>query len=139
MKSLNIHVLLLFAAFCSVAVQSTHAYQRSVTKATRRPKLAAWEDDLANGLAPPRQRRRFLPKLLRKENRWEVVELVRVLRGGASVESGDETRREMNGLDRRLRSISFWLGGIVAGQAIATLVDHNDNLLHEVCVCSVYL
>lgn len=113
--------------------QRSNRSTKPTTRATtRNPNLNKWEEDVVDDVMQPRSRKRFfLPKVLRKENRWDVVELVR-LRGGS------EEVHPLNSLDRTLRSFSFWLGGIVACQSALTMCIYSsdDGLVQEVCVCS---
>jgi hypothetical protein len=109
---------------------TTATTSSGTTTAARRPNLSVWEDDLVNEFLPSRQRRKgFLPKLLRKENRWDVIELVRGARGGSF------NSNSLTGLDRTLRSLSLWLVGVVTCHSAVTVLHHDDNLFHEVGVC----
>ena len=137
MRSLKTILITSTILFPSSVVKTVYCYQRSTSSlATRPTKLSVGEDnyDLTpTNIAPPG---RVPYQRTHAESAWEALSsLVRVLRGGeAFVEWHDDGQNVMNGLDRTLRSASVWLAGVVAGQAIATLVDFNEEFLHEVCL-----
>lgn len=94
---------------------------------TRRPNLSVWEDDLVNDFLPSRQRLKgFLPRVLRKENRWDVIELVRCVRGGSF------NSNSLNGLDRTLRSLSLWLVGVVTCHSAVTALHQVGDTYYAV-------
>jgi hypothetical protein len=137
MRSLKTIVITSTILFSSSGVKTVYCYQRSTSSpATRPTKLSAWEDNYGHtttNIAPPG---RVPYQRTHAESAWEALSsLVRVFRGGAAfVEWNDDGQNVMNSLDRTLRSASVWLAGVVAGQAIASLVDFNEELLHEVCL-----
>ena len=139
MQSLN-KALLISAILCSTSVGGANSYQHphSASQPTPIPDTPSWEESLhSNGVRSPR---RLIPKLFRTENRWEALELVRGLRGGAASGGGgitwnDASEMDLNGLDRALRSVSLWLAGIVSWQVMATIAGQHEDLIREVCVC----
>lgn len=135
MKSLN-EGLFIAAVLCSTSVGVVDCYQRPASQPTRTSAPPSWEENLlSNGFRPPR---RLIPKLFRIENRWEAIELVRLIRGGGSVVTRNEHSSEvdLNGFDRAMRSFCLWLAGVVSWQVMATLAGQREDLLCEVCACA---
>lgn len=136
MKSLHTILLVSTIIYSSSVVRTVNCYQRSTSSPSKRQtKHSAWDDDLATtSIAPPG---RVPSQRTHAAAAWGAISsLVRVFRGGeAFVNLDHAAQKDMNGLDRTFRTASVWLASVVAGQAMATLVQFNEDLLHEVCVC----
>ena len=145
MQSLN-KTLLISAILCSSSVGGANSYQHqhpTSQPTTRTPETTvtpSWQENLlSNGVRSPR---RLIPKLFRTENRWEALELVRVLRGGAdngSLTWNDSSKVDLNGLDRAVRSVCVWLAGVVSWQVMAAIAGQHEDLIREVCVLCMCL
>ena len=141
--------LILMAFSWSVSHTRVYCYSQrpssspssSSSNAQKQSTLSTWDEILRwNDIRPPH---RLVQKILRSENRWAALESVRKFRGGArnsrmkpiiSKNCDDvEVQASNDPLDEMLRSVSLWLAGIVWWQTIATLLSHNEFLLHEVC------
>jgi hypothetical protein len=137
MKSLNTILLVSTIFYSSSVVRTVNCYQRSTSSpSTRQTKYSAWEDDLATtSIAPPG---RLHSQRTHVDAAWGALSsLVRVLRGGSAFANSEcDGLSDMGGIDRYFRSASVLLAGVVAGQAMATIIQFNEDLLHEVCECT---